>query len=75
METWLSQTFPILPNGQVLVFQDAPSLLIAYDPANAATNFPSVAVVPTHAALSGLAIAKQGWQKIFDQWKANGIIT
>lgn len=66
------------PGGQVIVFTEAlsasESLQIGYDPANAATDFPSVAVVPTHAALSGLAIAKQNWQKIFDQWKASGII-
>lgn len=29
---------------------------------------------PTYAELSGLTIASQGWQSIFDSWKERGII-
>ena len=76
MEAWLQDTFKTVDGGLVIVFTDpVTNGAIGFDPANAATIFPSVAVVPTHAALSGLAIASEGWQKIFDQWKAKGIIT
>ena len=78
METWLTNTFPANLYGQVTIFTetlpDGSQLSTGYDPANAASDFPSVAVVPSHAALSALPIAAQGWQKIFDAWKTNGII-
>ena len=36
----------------------------------------SVTIPPTHAALSALPIAGAGgWQKYFDAWKAQGLIT
>ena len=78
METWLTDTFPENLYGQVIIFTDllpdGSQAPVGYDPANAATDFPSVSVVPTHAAMSALPIAAQGWQKIFGAWKTNGII-
>ena len=74
MDTWIFETFTDpSPDGFPVIYRGA-GYVLTYDPANAAADFPSVAVVPTHAALSGLSIAKQGWQKIFNQWKANGVI-
>ena len=74
METWLNDHFVHGPPSVVIVYQQGNTALV-YDPVNAAMDFPSVAPVPTHAVLSSLTIAAQGWQKIFDQWKTNGLIT
>jgi hypothetical protein len=34
----------------------------------------SCSIPPTHEELSALPMAEQGWQKVFDQWKSQGLI-
>lgn len=83
METWLRETFPeTVSNGDIIIFRGTSTdgvrtwdYVIAYNPSNAANDFPAVSPVPTHAALSALGLAKTGnWQRIFDDWKAKGMI-
>ena len=74
MEAWLKNTFPSLPNGEVIVFTTEKGVY-GYNPANAAADFANVTAVPTHAALSALKLVTEGnWQMIFDDWKTKGLI-
>ena len=73
METWLLKTFKAAGPNQVIVY-DGGTYQIVYDVTHASRDFGATAPVPTHAILSGLAIASQGWQRIFDSWKAQGLI-
>lgn len=74
MEQWLKNTFKSLSNGQVIVFKGEYGP-VGYNPTNASNDFPGMSEPPTHAALSALPIAKQGWQQIFDSWKSTGVIS
>ena len=47
---------------------------IGFDPTDPTGMFSSTATPPTYAALSALPCASQGWQRIFDDWKARGIV-
>lgn len=74
METWLTTNFEAAPGG-VLVYQDATDSVI-FDAADPNGVFASITTTPpTYAALSALPVASQGWQKIFDQWKAAGKVS
>jgi hypothetical protein len=48
--------------------------MVGYDPSRAATDFGGMPAPPTHAALSKHPLAAQGWQQIFDDWLARGLI-
>lgn len=72
MEAWLKSNFPSIGDGQVCVLTTATGS-IGFDPSDPSGVFASVATLPpTYAALSALPCAAQGWQKVFDKWKAAG---
>jgi hypothetical protein len=73
MSAWLKKTFPVLSNGFVVVYT-SDSIQTAFDPSDPAGYFTNISPVPSHTALSALPCAAEGWQKIFDQWKANGVV-
>lgn len=74
MKTWLKANFPTIRN-EVIVYQGERGS-IGYDPSDPAGLFSAITTTPpTYAELSALPCASQGWQKIFDQWKANGLIS
>jgi hypothetical protein len=66
---WIQDNFTIIDN-QVVVFEtENESLVCDLDwLATTITNS------NTYTDLSSLAIANQGWQKIFDQWNEKGLI-
>lgn len=74
MEAWLIDHFPLYTDGTVIVFTDRLNFA-TYNPANASTDFSGIVSPPTYVALSALPLAQGGWQKIFDQWKANGLVS
>ena len=74
METWLKANFTGIAN-EVIVYQGANGFN-GYDPTDPAGYFTSITTTPpTYTELSALPCAAEGWQKIFDQWKARGIIS
>lgn len=73
METFLRQNFPVLPNGEVIIYQDTKGFY-GYDPAKATQDFGSLPAKFTHADLMAHPLAQQGWAKFFDAWKAQGLI-
>ena len=74
METWLKAHFAAIGN-EVVVYRGTKGL-IGYDPTDPARYFTAITTTPpTYAALSALPCAAEGWQKIFDQWKANGLVS
>lgn len=70
-KAWIIQTFPARDTNQVAVYEEGNGEIVC-DADWLATTTGTAA---TYADLSALSISAQGWQKIFDQWKANGIIT
>jgi hypothetical protein len=73
MQNWLTETFPPLPGGTVLVYTAPTGIQLGFDPNDPNGLFTSITTTPpSYAALSALPCAANGWQKIFDQWKANG---
>jgi hypothetical protein len=75
MEAWAIATFPSDGMGGVIVYQDDTGYLSCDPSVFGSQAFAGVSAPPTYAALSQLAIASEGWQKVFDQWKARGLIT
>jgi len=74
MGAWLAQTFPAIGN-QVNVYQGSQGV-VGFDPTDPTGLFTSITTTPpTYAELSALSCASEGWQKIFDQWKANGVVS
>ena len=74
MEEWLKANFPA-HGSEVMVFRGAQGF-IGFDPSDPTGLFTSITTTPpTYAELSALPCATQGWQKIFDQWKANGLVS
>lgn len=76
MEQWLIDTFgPADNRGYITVGLAGNSFPVRVTPAVLAAQLPGIAVPPTHAALSSTAAASTGgWQDVFDQWKAKGIV-
>ena len=83
MEEWIIATFPVtMPNGDHIIYRGTSTdgahtwdYVIGYNPVNAAIDFNGVSSVPTHAVLSDFTLATKGnWQRIFDDWKARGLI-
>lgn len=78
MQQWLQSTFAAGPNGQVIVYEDS-GLAVGVDPVaqtGAGGIFASISSAPpSYATLSALPCAAQGWQKIFDAWKAAGHVS
>lgn len=73
MLAWLVKTFPPIGNGQVLVYITPDGNQVSFDPTDPNGLFSTLAgAPPTYAALSMLPCANEGWQAIFDHWKANG---
>ena len=76
MEQWLAKTFAAAPGG-LRVHSDS-NRDVVIDPAAATAGggiFASIgATPPSHATLSALPCAAQGWQAVFDQWKADGLV-
>ena len=73
---WIASTLPTSVNGRVLLetFPDGGTITIAQ--AELASLLSGISAVPTHAALSTLPIAVAGgWQKYFDDWKSQGLIS
>jgi len=74
METWLRENFEAIGN-EVMVYRGTKNV-IGYDPTDPAVYFTTITTTPpTYAELSALPCASQGWQKIFDQWKSNGLVS
>lgn len=74
MKDWLIATFPAGPNGLVMVYTSDTGVT-GFDPTDPAGMFSTIMQTPpSHAALSALPCAPQGWQKVFDQWLADGLI-
>lgn len=74
MEAWLTQSFRTVGN-QVIVYTHGLGF-IGFDPTDPTGLFTSITTTPpTYAALSALPCAAEGWQKIFDQWKAKGLVS
>lgn len=74
METWLKEHFPLLPNGEVMIYKTARGYY-GYDPTRAAMDFGNLGASPAHSVLSALPLAAQGWQRIFDDWKERGLVS
>ena len=71
MEQWLIDHLPKGPGGTVVVYTDAEGF-VAVDPAWLSGQIGGLPA-PTHAALTALAMSTSGnWQRVWDQWKANG---
>ena len=76
MDQWLTANFKPWMGGTVIVYTDADGNVTAYSPTDPAGYFANITgTPPTHVALSALPCAAQGWQKIFDQWKATGKVS
>ena len=75
--TWIKAHLPLDAQGQVLLAQNvvAPGDSIICTPEKLAAMTSTVADAATHAELSALPIASQGWKTYFDEWKAKGYIT
>ena len=72
MDSWLKSTFPMMPSGDAVVIAPMTSFNLSDIP----SVFGNISPPPTHAALSALPIAGAGgWQKFFDAWKAQGLIS
>ncbi len=71
MGAWLQSTFPAMPSGTSIAIMP----MTSFELSEVDAIFPSVSAPPTYAALSALPCASEGWQRIFDAWKAQGLIT
>jgi len=75
METWFTSNFTVTA-GAIVVYTADNGAITTFDPTDPTGLFSSIASTPpTYAELSALPCASQGWQKIFDQWKANGLVS
>jgi hypothetical protein len=72
MNEWIALTFPINPDGTYKVFSDIGATI--FDLSNIDIFSSITTTPPTYAELSALPCASEGWQKVFDQWKANGLV-
>ena len=73
MEAWLQLHFPSMLDGSVIVYTDGLDF-VTYDPSHVGTEFPNITAPPTYSALCALPIVDDGWQRIFEQWKAKGLL-
>ncbi|MDE2102537.1 MAG: hypothetical protein KGL39_35145 [Patescibacteria group bacterium] len=75
MGEWMTTNFLSVGHSQVCVYIDGDGSL-GFDPTDPAGMLSTIATMPpTYAALSALPCASPGWQKIFDQWKAENIVS
>lgn len=75
MGAWLQKNFLNNPDGTVTIFVNVGQSLL-FDPSDPNGLFSLItSTPPTYAELSSLPCVAQGWQKIFDQWKAKGLVS
>lgn len=78
MQEWINTSFPVLPDGNVAVFQDYLNndiqQTVGIDPLTLENTLAGGSVPPKYSELSALPIAQQGWQRIFDDWKERGLV-
>lgn len=75
METWIIENLPLTADGQsVLLEEYSNGATMRVSITDLLVLLSSIKSPPTYVELSSLPIASQGWQKYFDQWKAQGII-
>ena len=77
MEAWLKTTFPIVgSDGVSLLVYSSGSMSIFFNPADVSATFPGIVSPPSYAALSALSATSSGnWQIVFDDWKAQGLVS
>lgn len=73
-ETWIRANLP-MNNGMVVLETYEDLSFQGIEPASLADMTSTISDPPTYSALSALPIAKAGWQRFFDDWKAKGIIS
>lgn len=61
--------------GQVIVQEFKDGSYVSIDQTTLMNLTAGTSANPTYAELSGLTIASQGWQPIFDSWKERGIVS
>ena len=75
MNQWLSDNFPSQDNGNIGV-GTINGVVVSIVASNITALFGAISTPPTYAELSALPVATAGgWQPIFDQWKAQGLIS
>lgn len=70
---WLNSNFPMI-DSNLMILQDN-NVVVFCTPTTLESILSGVTVPPTYSELIALSITSQGWQTIFDQWKANGIVS
>lgn len=70
-KAWIQASFADRGSNQVAVYTEQNGEIVCDADWLATTT----GTATKYADLSALSIASQGWQKIFDQWKANGIVS
>ena len=77
MEQWIANTLPLTPDKNSVELETWPDgqTKVSCEVTTLASLLGSVAVPPTHVALSALPVASAGWQQYFDAWKTVGYIS
>lgn len=74
-EQWITSHLPIQFDGEVTLITYENGNTQSIDPTTLSTVTSTVSDPPTYAALSALSISSAGWQPIWDDWKARGIVS
>jgi hypothetical protein len=73
MFNWLSTNFTQFEGDNYTFYSDENGFIVS-DINFVAEQLNGCSTPPTYTEVSALAIALQGWQRIFDQWKEKGLI-
>ena len=74
MQQWFLDHFVHFSAGWVIVNSSVNTTEV-FDTSDPQGFFGGISVPPSYADLSLLPCASEGWQRIFDAWKAQGIIS